>query len=106
MQKIILGSELGVERPEGLQKGTEWTTDICIKLGAKEYFHGGTAQTNYMDLNYYKSHGIIPIVQQWRCAEYRQQFNHNVPFIRNLSVIDLLCNVDKKEARSILTAKT
>src|SRR3990172_823397 len=54
LKKIVLGSELGVERPDGAQKRTELTVAICKKLGASEYFHGETAQNGYMHEDYYK----------------------------------------------------
>ncbi len=106
LKKILFGSTLGIQRPEGLQKGTEWTTAICLKLGATEYFHGGTARDNYMNLDYYKARGVTPVVQQWACKEYPQQFGKKVSFIPNLSIIDLLCNVSKKQAQRIIASDT
>ncbi len=102
LKKIMTGSELGVERPEGSQKGTEWTGAICKKLGATEYYHGGTAQAGYMELDYYKNLGITPIVQNWKCNDYLQQFSDKVNFLTNLSILDLLFNTDQKTSRAIL----
>jgi hypothetical protein len=101
LKRIVRDTELGVERPEGLQKGTEWTAAICESLGATEYLHGGTAQTMYMDLNYYKKRGIMPTVQNWKCPEYKQQFS-NVGFLPNLSVLDLLLNEEVSIVKKIL----
>ena len=103
LKKIVLGSELGVKRPEGTQKGTEWTVEICKKLGATEYVHGETAQNGYMDENYYKENNISLITQNWTCAEYDQQFNEKAGFISNLSIIDLLMNVNREKALEIIT---
>lgn len=105
LKKVILGSKLGVERPPGHQKGTEWTTAICLELGADEYLHGRTAQENYMNHEYYLSHGIIPIVQNWVCQKYPQQFEKKVGFIENLSIMDLLFNTNPKEALQILLSQ-
>ncbi len=102
LKKIILGSELGVPRPEGNQKGTEWTVDICKKLGANEYVHGGTALAGYMDEEFYSKNGISLVKQDWKCKEYAQQFNDKVGFLPNLSIIDLLLNIPAKEAAEIL----
>jgi hypothetical protein len=101
LKKIVLASTLGVRRPEGLQKGTQWTTAICTKLGATEYIYGGTAKNNYMDLDYYTSHGITPIMQDWKSKVYPQQFTR-IPFLPNLSIVDLLCNVERKKALEII----
>lgn len=102
LKKIVLGSQLGVERPEGIQKGTEWTVAICKKLGASEYVHGQTAQNGYMDEDYYHKNNIELITQEWECQEYEQQFNDRVGFVSNLSIIDLLLNVAKEKATRII----
>ncbi len=103
LKKIILGSELGVERPEGFQKGTEWTVAICKKLGATEYVHGETAQNGYMNEEYYKENDINLVTQNWSCAEYEQQFSDKAGFISNLSIIDLVLNVDREKALEIIS---
>ncbi len=103
LKKIVLGSELGVERPDGFQKGTEWTVEICKKLGATEYLHGETAQNGYMDEDYYKNNGISLVTQNWKCEEYDQQFNDKTGFIPNLSIIDLLLNVNHEKVLEIIT---
>lgn len=102
LKKILLGSEVDVRRPSGHQKGTEWTTAICLKLGADEYLHGRTAQENYMNYEYYLSHNIQPIVQNWKCQKYPQQFEKNAGFIENLSIIDVLFNTNPREALQII----
>lgn len=101
LKQIISDPILNIPRPEGLQKGTEWTTEICKKLQATEYLHGETAQVGYMDLEYYTKHGITPVVQKWQGKKYSQQFVKQ-GFLPNLSILDLLFNVSPSEARSIL----
>ena len=102
LKKIVLGSELGVERPQGAQRGTEWTVAICKALGASEYIHGETAQNGYMDEGYYHKNNIELVTQSWKCEEYEQQFKDRAGFISNLSIIDLLLNVSAKEASQII----
>lgn len=105
LKNIITDTETGVKRPEGVQKGTEWTTAICKTIGADEYIHGKTARDSYMDLAYYKKNGIHLIAQNWKCLPYRQQFADRTEFIPNLSLIDLLFNVEREEACTILGIK-
>lgn len=104
LKKVIFDSETQVKRPEGLHKGTEWTAAICHKLGASEYFHGGTAKEGYMQADYYQKLGIKTVVQNWQCPVYLQQFSDKVGFIANLSVIDLVFNVGQKQAQKIIGA--
>lgn len=99
--KLYRAADVGVERPEGLHKGTEWTVAICRKLHATEYFHGGTAQHGYMDLSVYKNEGIQPVLQDWKCESYHQQFSKN-GFSPNLSILDLLFNVPLPEAQMLI----
>lgn len=101
LRQIVSDPNLNVLRPEGRQKGTEWTTEICKKLQATEYLHGETAQAAYMESDYYAKNGITPVLQKWQCREYPQQYEKQ-GFLENLSVLDLLFNVSPNEARSIL----
>lgn len=102
LKTILTDQQTGVPRPEGNAKGTEWTAQICHSLRASEYFHGGTAQAGYMDLDYYRNLGITPVAQNWRCPEYPQQFSDKIGFISNLSILDLLFNVEPDAAQKIL----
>jgi hypothetical protein len=102
LNQIIDDSDTGIIRPQGKQKGTEWTTAICQKLGATEYYFGGTAQEAYMDINYYNKFGITPKLQEWKCPEYKQLYEDHIPFIANLSIIDLLCNLKPRDAQDLL----
>ena len=102
LKKIIPASTLGVARPEGNQQGTAWTVAICKNLGANEYVHGKTAEESYMDHDYYSKHNIKTIPQEWSPPIYKQQFMKHVPFIKNLSVLDLLFNTKRKQSQQIL----
>lgn len=104
LKKVLTDQQTGVTRPAGEKKGTEWTAAICQALGATEYYHGGTAQTGYMEIDYYQRLGIRPVVQNWRCPEYPQQFSDRIGFKPNLSIVDLLMNVNPKQALPILVS--
>lgn len=104
LRRIVLDSQTGVERPDGEHKGTEWTAAICKSMGASEYFHGGTAKSGYMELEHYRTLGISPIIQSWQCSEYGQSFTDRLGFLPNLSILDLLFNVDPGSALSVLTS--
>ena len=102
LKRIVTVSDVGVERPSGIHKGTEWTIRICKALGATEYLHGRTAQFGYMDESQYKKNGISLLTQDWQRPSYRQKYTEKSPFISNLSIIDLLCNVHTEEARRVV----
>lgn len=102
LKNIYSDTELGAVRPEGSQRGTEWTTAICKELHADEYMHGETAKNSYMEEEYYEKNGIKLTPQKWMCKEYKQLFLDKHSFLPNLSIIDLLFNVDTKTAQSII----
>lgn len=104
LKKVVTDQQTGVFRPAGEKKGTEWTAAICQALGVTEYYHGGTAQTGYMEIDHYRQLGIKPVVQNWRCPNYSQQFSDKIGFKPNLSIIDLLMNVGTKQALQILVS--
>lgn len=105
VKKIVEDYETGVKRPEGRQKGTEWTVAICKALGADEYVYGGTAASGYMDFGAYKENGIEPVQQDWKLNEYPQLFVDKTGFIKNLSVLDLILNVDSNESLNVIFPK-
>jgi len=103
--KIVKLSELGIARPEGRQKGTEWTLKICEKFAATEYYCGGTAQLGYMDENLYADRGIKVILQNWKCPEYKQKFLETQGHVKNLSILDLLLSEGQEEGVDVLVDK-
>lgn len=94
LRRIVRSFELTARRPEGRQQGNAWIVAMCNELGADEHLCGGTAAGNYLDKEQFTAHGIQPVLQSWQCPSYRQQFSDRHPFMPNLSVLDLLCNVD------------
>jgi len=74
---------------------------IMKEIGANEDYTGGTAFQAYMDEGLFEKAGVKVTVQDWKCKEYPQLFP-KLPFIANLSIIDLLMNVSPKEALGII----
>ena len=107
LRKIVRMSELGMAPAK---KGTgqdvnQWIIDTCRALGADEYYMGGTASAAYIDHEQLKAAGITLVTQDWRCEEYSQQFP-KTEFIPNLSILDLVMNVEPRDARRILRTTT
>ena len=78
---ILFASELGVNG-----KATEYILDICKKSDCDCYMHGKHAY-DYVDFSLLEFEGIQNIIQSYSAVEYTQ---FNLPFIPNLSVLDLL----------------
>ncbi|HSK91763.1 MAG TPA: WbqC family protein [Euzebyales bacterium] len=102
LRRIVLASSMAAQRPEGRQQGNAWTAALCAELGADEYLCGGTAAGNYMDKDVFNDRGIQTVIQSWHCERYRQQFADRHDFMPNLSVLDLLLNVDAAAALAIV----
>jgi hypothetical protein len=102
LRRIELASSLPVERPEGRQQGNAWIAALCHEVGATEYLCGGTAAGNYMDKEFFSDRGIDAVIQSWHCPAYGQQFAARHPFIPNLSIVDLLLNVDPVTALAVV----
>lgn len=102
LQRLVRSSQLAAERPDGRQQGNAWIVAMCHELGADEHLCGGTAAGNYLDEEYFLAQGIRPVLQSWQCRPYRQQFTDRHPFMPNLSVLDLVCNVDPAAGLAIV----
>ena len=87
-------------------KGSQWVVDLCKSVGANEQIHGETSKVGYMDTDLLESQGIKSIVQDWKANEYHQLYSKINGFKPNLSIIDLLFNVSKEEAMSIVVPQT
>jgi hypothetical protein len=102
LRRVVPASGMAAERPAGRQQGNAWIAALCQELGATEYLCGGTAAGNYMDKEFFVSRGIEPVLQSWHCGAYTQQFADRHPFMPNLSIVDLLLNVDAAAARAVV----
>ena len=102
LRRIVLASALRTRRPEGQQQGNQWIAAMCHELGATEHLCGGTAEGNYLDKEFFTQQGITPVIQSWHCQPYPQQFANHHGFTPNLSILDLMLNVDAAAAFAIL----
>lgn len=102
LKKIILASEIIPFKKLVNLSANEKIIALCQKVGANEDYCGGTGNTAYVDHDLFKQNNIEITVQDWKCKEYKQLFNKHEKFIPNLSIIDLLMNVDTNQALAIL----
>ena len=84
--KIIFSSQLEITTTKD-----DLVLEIIKKLGETEYLSGRGALA-YMDLNKFRSNGISVNVTNFEYPPYPQLWGNQVPFIPNLSVIDLMFN--------------
>jgi hypothetical protein len=84
--RLTRSSELGVGG-----SGTTRVIDLCRALGATTYLTGDYAATNHLDVAAFAAFGIEVQPQRWQAPVYRQQFPA-VPFVPDLSIVDLLFN--------------
>ncbi len=88
-----------VERGTQLDAGglgdtpSERIAQLCKVAGASEYLAGGTAVETYLDNRPFEEKGVQITVQDWQCPNYRHQNGSSES--SNLSVLDLLLNVDR-----------
>jgi len=97
--RLVRSSELGVSGT-----GTAKVIGICRKLGATVYLTGDYAATNHLDVAEFAPHGIEVRPQGWQAPTYRQQFPA-VPFIPDLSIVDLLFN-EGDRSLAVLSERT
>lgn len=101
LRTIALFSETGIppSNKEDGRDANQWLVDACRHFGATEYYYGGTAASAYMDMRAFTDAGITLVQQDWKCPHYEQLHGD---FIPNLSILDLLMNVEPAEARDIV----
>lgn len=101
LRRTVLFSESGVASSdkESGRDANDWLVDACRSFGADEYYFGGSGADAYMDFSRFQEAGIKLVQQEWSCAPYPQQHGDFTP---NLSVIDLLMNVEPARAREIV----
>jgi len=95
---LVRSSELGAAG-----SGTERVIELCRTLGATAYLTGDYAATNHLDVATFASSGIDVQPQRWQAPVYRQQFPA-VPFIPDLSIVDLLFN-EGERSLSVLSRR-
>lgn len=102
LKKIYLGSESKYYKAGKKLGPGEKIVSLCKQMGADEDYCGGTAVAAYMDEELFERNKIKVVVQDWKCPEYEQLFVRRAGFVANLSLIDLVMNVDLAEARKII----
>src|SRR3989344_4291083 len=100
LKKILLASKIKQLQNKNLTASEKILT-IIKAIGADEDYTGGTAFQAYMDESLFEENNINVIVQDWKCQEYPQLFP-KLPFIPNLSIIDLMMNVSGSQALGII----
>lgn len=105
LKKIIKATETKAlkdyKKFDGLSPNEKIIT-LCREVGASEDYCGGTGARAYLEEDIFKKNGIKVTIQDWKCAEYPQLFTKQAGFIPNLSIIDLLMNVERRGAIDIL----
>ena len=90
MEKFDLKTELVYSsdcKVEG--KSTERLINLCKYVGGDIYYSGSSGK-NYLDIDYFVQSNIKLIFQNYKCPEYRQNFDG---FVENLSSLDYLLNI-------------
>lgn len=101
LRKIVVMSETDILPRGENEDPTDWIIMCTKRLGADEYYHGGTAAAAYLDENRLRDAGIAAVQQNWICKEYRQ-LHPRVGFLPNLSILDLLLNENLEQVQEIL----
>lgn len=84
IQKTVkISSEMDIQG-----KADDMIIDMCRKSEADSYLHGAHGK-DYIEESKFSAAGIRSLYQDFKHPVYRQQF---VPFIANLSAVDLLFN--------------
>ncbi|MFC3344585.1 WbqC family protein [Paenibacillus abyssi] len=85
----------------GSVKASERMAEITLQLRGTHYVCGKEGYQNYLNLQDFRSRKLSIYVQEWKSPVYPQGKGD---FIANLSILDLLTNVDLEEARKLLVS--
>ncbi len=102
LKQVRLASESEAVNKNPDLRSSKTIVALCREVGASENYCGGTAAAAYLDFELFDKAGIAITLQDWKCREYEQLYAGKQGFVANLSIIDLLMNVDRKEAMSIM----
>ena len=94
-QLLFWNSELGIRTPivkssdlSLTGKKSDLILDICMKLGATEYYSGVNGK-DYLDISKFNDCGINVVFQDYQYPRYKQSFKG---FLPNLSIVDFWMN--------------
>ena len=73
--------------------------NLCKHYNADAFLFGAKGR-DYVDVDYFKSQGIEPLFQDFKCIEYPQQWGGG--FIPGLSVIDALFNIGAEKTLDLI----
>lgn len=102
LKEIKLATTLNCFKNFKSQTANEKILSIIKELKATEDYCGGTAISAYVEESLFTDNDITITVQDWKCQKYPQLFDEKLGFIPNLSIIDLLMNVDHKRVVKII----
>lgn len=91
---IVLQSWLDVEGTK-----QDLIINLCKHYNADAFLFGAKGR-DYVDVEYFKSQGIEPLFQDFKCIEYPQQWGGG--FVPGLSVIDALFNVGPEKTLDLI----
>jgi len=103
LKEIFLASESQIPAPSK-GEANDWIIKLCKYAKADEYYYGGTSHNAYMENQKFIEAGITPVMQDWKCEDYPQQYA-KIGFVPNLSVIDLIMNADLATRQSVISSK-
>lgn len=95
--EIIFSSKLCIEK-----KGSDRILEICKKLNANVYYSGVFGR-DYLNLIDFKHNNIVVEMHNFIHPEYRQCY---LPFVPNMSTIDLLFNEGENSREVLRNSKT
>jgi hypothetical protein len=102
LRKLLLGTRTVDPASEASPSGN--IVGLCRGERATKYLAGGTAARAYLEIGEFDREGIEVELQNWACEPYHQLFPKS-GFVANLSIIDLLMNVDAPEALAHLSER-
>lgn len=93
--KITFSSDYNVDHT---LNSTERLVDLCLQLGAGEYYSGSAAK-NYMDEELFENKGItIHYFDYSNYPEYDQQYP---PFVHEVSILDVLFSLGSNSKKAL-----
>jgi len=106
-RQIVVASDLITKEFDDEQwSPTERIVALCRHYEATRYVAGGTAIESYLELSAFADANVAVDRQDWTCTNYSQAGADTDTFMPNLSVLDLIMNVDSSQARAVLEGVT
>lgn len=97
--KIVFATEL----PATGAQSSARLVELCKAVGADRYYCGRYAAEQYLDRELFAAAGVAVDLQDWTCPAYRQSFEKDAGFVKDLAVIDLLMNEGPRSLEILLS---